>query len=308
MEMMIIPKRPSYRKSQSTKRKIDLKQESDQDYGEDDYHNISGSSLIQKAVDTIMYDEGDDDDEHHMTMPQNKAKTKKPPAKPKKKFVEPDTDQIIFHKVSIPQTMRSIYWKYFGFPADMNGEVVTKRKIICTLCNNQLAYVGNTTNIKSHLSHKHPMQYARLIQNAGMMGDTPTKKKKKDMNHDEMFQVIDVKAAQSNQDGQYSICVQGDEGEQAIISIPQTHIPGGNKKRSAVHNKSLIDLIVNFVILDLQPPSIVSSDGFRYLVANLAAGCGVPTEQSIIQEVVPKMYDTLLSLSLSTYFIEIVKQ
>ncbi|KAL1459176.1 hypothetical protein WDU94_011183, partial [Cyamophila willieti] len=189
MEMIITPKKP--RKS---KKKKEFKQETDMDYGEDDYHNGFGSSLLQKAVDTIIYneedDDDDDDDEESMPMSQKKAKVKKPPTKLKKKFVEPDTDQIIFHKVSIPQTMRSIYWKYFGFPADMNGEVVTKRKIICTLCNSQLCYVGNTTNIKSHLSHKHPVQYARLIQSAGIVSDsTPVKKKKKDMHHDEMFQV-----------------------------------------------------------------------------------------------------------------------
>ncbi|KAL1459177.1 hypothetical protein WDU94_011184, partial [Cyamophila willieti] len=64
-------------------------------------------------------------------------------------------------------------------------------------------------------------------------------------------------------------------------------------KRSTVHSKSLVDLIVNFVILDLQPPSIVTSDGFRHLVSHLSPTCALPTEQSIIQEVVPKMYDAL---------------
>lgn len=39
-----------------------------------------------------------------------------------KVFVEPDTDHIVFTKVSIPKTMRSIYWKYFGFPANDNGK------------------------------------------------------------------------------------------------------------------------------------------------------------------------------------------
>lgn len=51
--------------------------------------------------------------------------------------------------------MRSSHWQYFGFPADSSGNILTKKKIICTLCKSVLAYNKNTTNLKSHINAKH---------------------------------------------------------------------------------------------------------------------------------------------------------
>lgn len=51
--------------------------------------------------------------------------------------------------------MRSNLWQYFGFPADSSGNILTRKKIICTLCKSVLAYNKNTTNLKSHINAKH---------------------------------------------------------------------------------------------------------------------------------------------------------
>lgn len=250
------------------------------------------SSDLQKAVNTIMY--GDDDYEPSPT-PKKKKKTNTTPVK---KFVETDADSIVFHKIAVPKTMKSIYWKYFGFPAGYDGEVITKRKICCTLCSTQLAYLGNTTNLKSHLSHKHVSQFANLQQNAHLYERGPMKKK--DIDPDDMFHLIDITSISQQESSFYNISVQGEnEGEQAIISIPQDHAAVKVKKRPSTvtrhyqSGKSLVDLIVDYVILDLQPPSIVNSEGLRHLLSNLSPVCEIPTEQSIIQDIVPKMYDQL---------------
>lgn len=53
-----------------------------------------------------------------------------------------------YKKLVVPVSMRSIYWKYFGFPASDKGEIITKLKIICILCKSQIAYNKNTSNLR----------------------------------------------------------------------------------------------------------------------------------------------------------------
>uniref|UniRef100_A0A8D9EFA7 Zinc finger BED domain-containing protein 1 n=1 Tax=Cacopsylla melanoneura TaxID=428564 RepID=A0A8D9EFA7_9HEMI len=205
-----------------------------------------------------------------------------------KKWEEPNTDRIVFEKVSIPTGMKSIYWKHFGFPADGNGEILSKQKVICCLCSTQFSYAQNTTNIKKHLERKHPIQYKELHDRVGLPVDEPLVKRKK--NKDE-YQVVNVKPVIQEH---YSICVQGDQGEQAIISIPQQihHDAKKATKKSAI-SKSVEHLIFQFIVRDLESPSVINSAGFRHLMLSLSPKYDLPTEQTIIQELVPKMYDTL---------------
>ena len=43
-------------------------------------------------------------------------------------------------------------WKYFTKTPD-------KKKAICSICHKELAYSGGTTNLRDHVSSKHPLQY-----------------------------------------------------------------------------------------------------------------------------------------------------
>lgn len=62
---------------------------------------------------------------------------------------------IRFSQLVRPPTMRSLYWRFFGFPATADGQIITRQKIICTLCNGEVAYNRNTTNLKGHLKNRH---------------------------------------------------------------------------------------------------------------------------------------------------------
>lgn len=69
---------------------------------------------------------------------------------------------IPYNKLVVPQTMRSIYWKYYGFPAYEDGQIITKVKIVCLICNTQIAYNRNTSNLRMHLQNKHAEQLQQL--------------------------------------------------------------------------------------------------------------------------------------------------
>lgn len=71
--------------------------------------------------------------------------------------MEKDGDEcIIYTQTIVPNTMRSTYWKYFGFPGNDNQEILTKNKVVCTLCNKVISYNKNTSNLRTHLFAKHP--------------------------------------------------------------------------------------------------------------------------------------------------------
>lgn len=67
-----------------------------------------------------------------------------------------DKQTFIYKKLVVPVNMRSIYWKCYGFPANDEGEILTKVKIVCILCKIVISYNGNTSNLRMHLKSKHP--------------------------------------------------------------------------------------------------------------------------------------------------------
>lgn len=76
-----------------------------------------------------------------------------------------EDDILTFKSVVVPSSMRSPLWKYFGFPADENREIISRSKIVCCICYNLIAYNRNTTNLSTHLSNKHP-EILTKIKNA----------------------------------------------------------------------------------------------------------------------------------------------
>lgn len=85
------------------------------------------------------------------------------------KFLE-EKCTLDYKKLVVPQSMRSIYWKFFGFPADEKNKILTRVKIVCMLCKTQIAYNRNTSNLRMHLQNKHGQE----LYNLEMM--TPPKK------------------------------------------------------------------------------------------------------------------------------------
>lgn len=68
-----------------------------------------------------------------------------------------------YKKLVVPMSMRSPYWKYYGFPATEDGDIITKVKIVCVLCKAQLAYNKNTSNLRMHLQNRHSKELMELV-------------------------------------------------------------------------------------------------------------------------------------------------
>ncbi|XP_075215667.1 E3 SUMO-protein ligase ZBED1-like isoform X2 [Lycorma delicatula] len=138
-----------------------------------------------------------------------------------------DKHTFVYKKLVVPMNMRSIYWKCYGFPANEDGEILTKVKIVCILCKTVISYNGNTSNLRMHLRSKHP---------------------------------------------QLELQVQSDQ--------------------SVFERKTISDAIAEFITMDLQLPDVVETAGFQRLVATLRSPCEIPSKIKLVEDVIPKLYDT----------------
>ena len=64
-------------------------------------------------------------------------------------------EQLAYKRLVVPSGMRSIYWKYFGFPGNEAGEIISRDRSVCCLCCKEISYKGNTTNLRAHLKARH---------------------------------------------------------------------------------------------------------------------------------------------------------
>ncbi|XP_037959546.1 uncharacterized protein LOC119688939 [Teleopsis dalmanni] len=64
--------------------------------------------------------------------------------------------------------MKSVYWRYFGFPTNENDRIITKQNVVCTLCHKVLTNHGNTTNLRAHLQHRHKELFSKICEENGI--------------------------------------------------------------------------------------------------------------------------------------------
>ncbi|XP_030376679.1 uncharacterized protein LOC115625682 [Scaptodrosophila lebanonensis] len=91
-----------------------------------------------------------------------------------------DVSQLNFSKLYTPK-MKSVYWRYFGFPSNDNDEVITKQNVVCIKCHKVLTNHGNTTNLRAHLQHRHKELFKNLCQENDI--HVPPRKTPRSNNH-----------------------------------------------------------------------------------------------------------------------------
>ncbi|XP_046392790.1 E3 SUMO-protein ligase ZBED1 [Ischnura elegans] len=233
-----------------------------------------------------------------------------------------------YKKLVVPMSMRSIYWRYFGFPATDEGDILTKVKIICVLCKTQISYNRNTSNLRMHLQNKHPGELAELEANAPPRrapSDPKEKRAQKKALKTNAFEgpthIYTTSADGTVQiDGDIQFYTTGSPSSVNLNNMPNmdgmgnqnlrvflksnAHMSDQNvaiilpeenmstQSQSMVDGKSVSDAIVEFVVLDLQLPDVVEGRGFQRLIATLKSPCEIPSKNKLEEELIPKVYDT----------------
>lgn len=212
---------------------------------------------------------------------------------------EPETYN--YSKIIRPTSMRSTYWKFFGFPADESGSIITRRSVICSICGFTLSYNKNTSNLKSHLRSKHPDQM-------NFTYNPPSKKPKfvysqnNDMNA-EMKQVYSVKPPsndiitnpddfievlaedaddfpEENENFQIEYITSEDANFDEVLKTVPSNAKSLKRKNSETFNMETS--IVSMIVDDLLPTTITEGSGFTAFVTSLCGGrVQVPTSKTI---------------------------
>ena len=232
-----------------------------------------------------------------------------------------------YKKLVVPMSMRSIYWKYFGFPATDDGEILTKVKIVCILCKTQIAYNRNTSNLRMHLQNKHAHELLELEANAPPRRPSVDPKEKRaqkkllkatgaigpphiyttaadgtvQIEGDVQFitdpnislQNFEDYESTSSQNNVRVVLKGGSPGlnnQNVAIILPEDNI--NNHIYGMVDGKTVSDAIAEFVILDLQLPDVVEGRGFQRLIATLKSPCEIPSKTKLEEELIPKIYDS----------------
>lgn len=81
--------------------------------------------------------------------------------------VTPHIAALKFAKLHSPK-MKSVYWRYFGFPTNEDNCIITKQNVVCTLCHKVLTNHGNTTNLRAHLQYRHKEIFQQIVQENGI--------------------------------------------------------------------------------------------------------------------------------------------
>ncbi|XP_011149169.1 zinc finger BED domain-containing protein 1 isoform X2 [Harpegnathos saltator] len=229
-----------------------------------------------------------------------------------------------YKKLVVPMSMRSIYWKFFGFPATDDGDILTKVKIVCILCKTQIAYNRNTSNLRMHLQNKHAQELLELElsnppRKQGQVVPQETKERRmqkrllKGLSPAQHIYTTNVDGTvQIDGDIQFvtdpNISLSNIEDDITIGQPLRMMIKDGSSSnnqnvaflmsedngtsQSSIDGKTVSDAIAEFIIMDLQLPEVVEGRGFQRLVATLRSPCEIPSKNKLEEEIIPKIYET----------------
>ena len=139
--------------------------------------------------------------------------------------------------------MPSICWKFFSLQND-------KKTVICKYCNNSMTYSnGSTSNMVRHVKLKHPFEY----ESVNIKSKPAATATSSQMDMKETSSTLDHQEAQPHKQPKLM----------DFVEKTQMYKPDSSKKK-AIDND-----ILNMVVKDMQPLSIVENVGFRQLIQRL---------------------------------------
>ena len=163
-------------------------------------------------------------------------------------LAEQNTDEQVSKRDLLPlENAKSSVWTYFGFPAS-NGRFVEaerkkRTKVFCKLCDMDLSYTGNTTNMITHLSYHHKDEYAAV---------------KKQM----------AESAQTSKPPQFLASTEVARSSQSMSqpTILNSFEQAMPYPKSSLRWKSLTQSVSYFLAKDMLPISTVNNDGFKQML------------------------------------------
>uniref|UniRef100_A0A1B6J4V3 BED-type domain-containing protein n=3 Tax=Homalodisca liturata TaxID=320908 RepID=A0A1B6J4V3_9HEMI len=234
-------------------------------------------------------------------------------SKSKKRHSSHSGAVLNYDKLVVPMTMRSVYWKCFGFPADADDEILTKDRIVCLLCKTTIQYNRNTSNLRIHLQNKHPEELMQIeletpprkSQDSSSQKIKKVSKRLKDMGNMYSTALNGSIVMGNNEHQGVSGFVTKSEGESTNQSSGKSQVtlvvPGMGEQNCTieslhpfmipVESKNVCDAITEFIVMDMQQADVVEGRGFQRLIATLKSPCEIPSKTKLVEEVIPRVYE-----------------
>ena len=152
---------------------------------------------------------------------------------------------------------KSSVWNHFGFLKENDGPV-DKTKVACKLCPMKtiLKYSGNTTNLTDHLRRKHSKFLKEQSESTSS----------------------DAKAATVMQTTHSS--------QQVLSTMFSAKLPHSSSRAKAISGA-----ILQFIVKDLRPFSVVQNSGFQNLLHVLEPRYTIPSRQHFSDKALPELYE-----------------
>lgn len=161
---------------------------------------------------------------------------------------------------------------------------------ICNICKSKLSYKTSITNLKRHMSNKHATVSLRNEDQLGQSDSSLTVREGVTLptqlvNETGESDIPDVTPGTSQSHMRSTTAITGQQQQRSM----QTYL---NPKKMSTSQKDKIDqLVMQMLIKDYQPFSIVEDEGFRNLIKILAPGYQIPSRKYLSKSLLDKMYD-----------------
>ena len=146
---------------------------------------------------------------------------------------------------------KSVVWKYFGIEKNSSGVAERDRRVTCKICAQKVAHGGGTTNLKNHLKTNHRAEFEELYGSEQVANQTSM--------------------------------------DRFVQSSPSSSI------KKLPHNSTraveLSNAVVEFVVRDLRPVSVVDGYGFLNLMETAEPRYTVPCRRTIMNLIDRKYSD-----------------
>lgn len=225
-----------------------------------------------------------------------------------------------YKKLVVPMSMRSQYWRYFGFPATKEGEILTKIKIVCILCRTQIAYNRNTSNLRMHLQNKHSSELMELEANRppkqqyvqqNMKERRAQKKLLKSTTYihttnidgtvqidGDLQYVTDPNVSFASLEDDLSLetplriamknaSTSKDQQQQQQLS----YVISDDGDIQHAESRDMNNLMTEVAVMDMQLPNFVEGPGFSRFMTVLGSTYDIPSKSKLETELIPNMYN-----------------
>lgn len=224
-----------------------------------------------------------------------------------------------YSQLVVPEKMKSCYWEYFGFPADNDANVISKERVICTICTTQVSYCANTSNLRSHLKTRHREIYEELEIRVKVVPPEIYRVKEEKNFFDSGSQIKLIKVEHIDpskkffEDEDLYDPVQYEEVDEQTITelddsdnkiIKETILEIPSKVEDVLDNSTTLQVLMKMIISDLIPTETVQGTGFIAFFRHLAKS---PNEHlpdaKTLNELIINYYNQLIGK-----FLTLVKQ